>query len=64
MNKYSTAKLRATRSNVCLGCCFHVKPDKKLGGLSGFHRSIKQAYEAALRKAVVRATWLVVRKTH
>ena len=42
-----------------------MRPAKKVGGFRGFHRRIDKAGEyTGLRKVVVRATWLVVRKAH
>ena len=50
--------------HMCLRCCFHVKLAKRPGDLRGFYRGIKHTDEMVLRNALMRATWLVVLKTH
>ena len=60
MSKYTTPSSVTTQGNVSLRCYHQVRPAKKLGAFSGFHRRIKRSGASVVRKAVVRATWLVV----
>ena len=58
VSTYTAPRQEATQGRRC----FHVKLVKKPRARSGFHKGIKRSGAAIFRKAVAKATWLVVRE--